>query len=64
VTQAQSTGLANRPSTSAPPSRARPTPAGPEPVTRDLYHRFFENQMQIDGGKNDQFVAWADAGAW
>ena len=31
-------------------------------ITRDLYHRFFENIMQIDGGKNDQFVAWADSG--
>ncbi len=31
-------------------------------VTRDLYHRFFENQMEIDGGKNDAFAAWADAG--
>ena len=31
-------------------------------VTRDLYHRFFENQMQIDGGKNDKFAAIADSG--
>ncbi len=31
-------------------------------ITRDLYHRFFENIMQIDGGKNDQYVAWADSG--
>jgi len=31
-------------------------------VTRDLYHRFFENQMAIDGGKNDLFAAWEDAG--
>lgn len=31
-------------------------------ITRDLYHRFFENQMQINGGKNDMFVADADAG--
>ena len=31
-------------------------------VTRDLYHRFFENRMQINGGKNDMFVADADAG--
>ena len=30
--------------------------------TRDLWHRFYENQMQIDGGKNDKFVAWADSG--
>jgi len=32
-------------------------------ITRDLWHRFYENQMQIDGGKNDRFVAWADSGA-
>ncbi len=31
-------------------------------ITRDLYHRFFENIMQIDGGKSDQYVAWADSG--
>jgi acid phosphatase len=31
-------------------------------ITRDLFHRFFENQMQIDGGKNDQFAAWGDSG--
>jgi acid phosphatase len=30
--------------------------------TRDLWHRFYENQMQIDGGKNDKFAAWGDAG--
>jgi acid phosphatase len=31
-------------------------------ITHDLYHRFFENQMQIDGGRNDMFAAWSDAG--
>ncbi|PFG59808.1 acid phosphatase [Pseudomonas poae] len=31
-------------------------------VTRDLWHVFYQNQMQINGGKNDGFVAWADAG--
>jgi phospholipase C len=31
-------------------------------ATRDMYHRFYENQMQIDGGKNDKFAAWADSG--
>ncbi|WP_374585595.1 acid phosphatase [Ideonella dechloratans] len=64
VTQAQSTGLANQPfsvetafQTSANATLDLST------VTRDMYHRFFENQMQINGGKNDQFVAWADSGA-
>jgi phospholipase C len=32
-------------------------------VTHDLWHRFYQNQMQIDGGKNDRFVAYADSGA-
>jgi len=31
--------------------------------TRDLWHRFYEEQMQIHGGKNDRFVAFSDAGA-
>jgi acid phosphatase len=31
-------------------------------VTRDLWHVFYQNQMQIDGGKNDKFAAWADSG--
>lgn len=32
-------------------------------VTRDLWHLFYQNQMQINGGKNDKFAAWADSGA-
>ena len=31
-------------------------------TTRDMYHRFYEHQMQIDGGRNDKFAAWADSG--
>jgi acid phosphatase len=31
-------------------------------ATHDLWHRFYQNQMQINGGKNDKFVAWADSG--
>ena len=34
-------------------------PATPTP---DLVHRFYQNQMQINGGRNDKFVAWSDAG--
>jgi phospholipase C len=30
--------------------------------TGDLVHRFYQNQYQIDGGKNDKFVAWSDNG--
>ncbi|MBN9553762.1 MAG: acid phosphatase [Alphaproteobacteria bacterium] len=32
-------------------------------VTRDLAHLFYHNQMQINGGRNDGFVAWGDSGA-
>jgi acid phosphatase len=64
VTESQSAGLANVPFNIA--SAYQPT-AGVtitgDMVTRDLYHRFFENQMQIDGGKNDKFAAWADSGS-
>jgi acid phosphatase len=38
----------------------KPLPEGL--VTRDLWHLFYQNQMQINGGKNDHFVAWADSG--
>ena len=63
VTQAQSAGLPNAPF----PVETAFTPASGVTlstftVTRDLYHRFYENQMEIDGGKNDKFAAWADAG--
>jgi phospholipase C len=29
--------------------------------TRDLVHRWYQNQVQIDGGKNDKFAAASDA---
>ena len=31
-------------------------------TNRDLYHRFYENQMQINNGANNMFAAWADSG--
>ncbi|HET6606777.1 MAG TPA: acid phosphatase [Rhodopila sp.] len=31
-------------------------------TNRDLWHKFYQNQMQIDGGRNDMFAAWADSG--
>ena len=34
----------------------------PGDKTGDLVHRFYQNQYQIDGGKNDKFVAWSDNG--
>ncbi len=33
-----------------------------EVVTRDLIHAFYNNQLQINGGRNDGFVAWGDSG--
>ena len=63
ITQAQSAGLANAPFAI---EHAFTVQSGvtlsSSAVTRDLYHRFFENQMQIDEGKNDGFAAWSDAG--
>jgi len=31
-------------------------------ITRDLVHRFYQNQMQINAGRNNQFAAWSDSG--
>ena len=31
--------------------------------TRDLVHRFYQHKEQIDGGRNDRFVAMSNAGA-
>ncbi|KVQ09841.1 acid phosphatase [Burkholderia ubonensis] len=41
-------------------AHGKPLPNGV--ITRDLWHRFYQNQMQINAGRNDQFVAWADSG--
>jgi acid phosphatase len=54
------TGLPNRPFALRTPDGA-PLPQGV--VTRDLVHRFYENQLQINGGRNDGFVAWGNTGA-
>src|SRR5450631_1034617 len=63
VTEAQSAGLPNAPFSIerafTPQSNAT---LSTSTVTRDLVHRFFEHQMQIDGGKNDGYAAWSDAG--
>ena len=54
------TGLPNQPFALRTPQGA-PLPHGV--VTRDLIHRFYENQLQINGGRNDGFVAWGNTGA-
>jgi acid phosphatase len=41
-------------------AQGQPLPEGL--VTRDLVHNFYHNQMQINGGRNDGFVAWGDSG--
>ncbi len=35
----------------------------PKTYTRDLTHAFYTNKAQINGGKNDRFVAYSNAGA-
>lgn len=60
VTEAQSAHLANAAFAIDDPKGFAQTPSV---ITRDLWHRFYQEQMQIDGGKNDKFVAWADSGS-
>ena len=60
VSEAQTAHLPNRPFGIDDPNGLN-TPDSV--ITRDLVHRFYQNQMQIDGGKNDKFVAYADSGA-
>jgi len=63
VTQAESAGLPNAPFSieTAFTAQSKAT-LSTSSVTRDLYHRFFEHQMQINGGRNDGYAAWSDAG--
>ena len=44
------------------PFRAEPYVALSQ-VTGDAVHRFYQEQLQIDGGKMDRYVAWTDAGS-
>ena len=63
VTQAQSAGLANQPFAIETAFQASAgVTLSTANNTRDLYHRFYENQMEINSGKNDMYAAWADAG--
>jgi acid phosphatase len=63
VTQAQSVGLPNAPFSIEHGFTAQSgVTLSTSTVTRDLVHRFFEHQMQIDGGRNDGYAAWSDAG--
>jgi acid phosphatase len=60
VTEAQTQHLANAPFAINDP---KGFDAPLDVITRNLWHLFYQNQMQIDGGKNDKFVAYADSGA-
>jgi phospholipase C len=60
VTQAQTAHLPNKPFAIDNPNGFN---VPPSVITNDPLHRFYENQMQINGGKNDRFVAYTDAGA-
>ncbi len=35
--------------------------AGVNQTTGDAWHRYYQEQWQIDGGKMDKFIAWSDA---
>ena len=63
VTEKQSIGLANAPFAIETAYQAS---AGVtldlSTTTHDLWHRFFEHQMQIGRGDNEGFAAWSDAG--
>ena len=59
ITQADITGLPNAPFALSTP-QGDPLPHGV--VTRDLIHAFYNNQLQINEGRNDGFVAWGDSG--
>ena len=64
VTQAQTVGMPNR-MFRIDDSAGYFNTGVPVPqtvITRDLVHRFYNNQMQINGGKNDKFAAYSDAG--
>jgi acid phosphatase len=59
VTQAQTEHLPNKPFAIDDPKGFNAPLAH---ITRDLWHLFYQNQMQVNGGKNDKFAAYADSG--
>ena len=59
ITEVQTAHLPNMPFAIDDPAGFN---LGRNVATRDVVHRFYQNQMQIDGGKNDRFAAWSDAG--
>ncbi len=65
LTQAQTTGMPNAMfQIDDPKGVAASGVVVPQSViTRDLVHRYYSNMMQINGGANDKFAAYADGGA-
>ena len=59
ITEEQVQGLPNAPF-KLTDLEGQPLPEGV--ITRDLWHLFYQNQMQINGGRNDGFAAWGDTG--
>ena len=59
ITEAQTQHLANAPFAIDDPKGFN---APLDVITRSLVHLFYQNQMQINGGRNDKFVAFSDAG--
>jgi acid phosphatase len=60
VTEAQTQHLPNRPYAIDDPKGFN---RSLDVITRSPWHLFYQNQMQIDGGKSDKFVAYADTGS-
>jgi phospholipase C len=60
ITQAMTEHLPNKPFAIDDPAGFK---TSMNVITHDLWHLFYQNQMQIDGGKNDRFVAYADSGS-
>jgi acid phosphatase len=60
VTQAASANIPNKPFQID--AAAGPFNLDISVITRDLVHRFYNNQMQINGGKNNRFPTFSDAG--
>lgn len=49
------------PSTFGPPNGVRDPNGLPGGCTRDLVHRFYQEQYQLDGGKQDRYTTGSDA---
>jgi len=56
------TNLPPKPYNSVPFLTQNGGSAAPAGLTGDMIHRFYTEQQQIDGGRNDKFVSWSDNG--